>query len=365
MTIAAAPPESAWQIGNIPNPPYPVHRASPLAVAEVERELIAWAWQYRLITSQEAELQFRRAGFADLAVRVYPCADDPTVHAKWIAWLFFFDDYFDDRPRSDTAADSGESADAAAGIARFLPVGRGAPAEPRSVLTAALLNLWPGMASRMSEHLKARFRRHADAYSRTYARPIALARDTDPPDLSAYVALRRDSGAVETCLDLIECRSDARLSSRDAGSAQLEAIRTAANDIICWTNDIASLRKEASHGELNNIVAVIRGATGMGWPAAVEIACRMVDARTREFDELCQTWLDGATTTERPAFVDGVRSWIAGSYSWHARSARYASGSVDSSGADRGRPEGSPRSAHNCPRRTRPPSRDALVRLAD
>jgi hypothetical protein len=271
-----------------------------------------------------AEEQFRKARFGYFASLVYPQARDLAVYAKWIAWLFLFDDRFDEDEGRDPAALAGERADAAEGIARFLPPGHLPPATPRSALTAALVDLWPELATTMPDDLQERFRRHADVYGASYARPIARARHTSAPELSAYITLRRDSGAVETCLDLVEREPAACLPPAVARSEQVAELRRTANDIICWTNDIASLAKEMRLGELNNIVAVLRGATDMGWHAAVEIAARMIDVRTQEFDEHCGTWLDGATAGPRAAFADGVKDWIAGSFAWHYQSARYA-----------------------------------------
>ncbi|WP_420838681.1 terpene synthase family protein, partial [Crossiella equi] len=129
---------------------------------------------------------------------------------------------------------------------------------------------------------------------------------------------------VETCVDLLERRPAAYLPPERALSENLLALREAANDIICWSNDVMSLAKEVQHGELNNLVAVLRDSTGLGWQAALEVATEMVGARTREFERLKSELVPPGDPLGFGAFVEGTELWIAGSLDWHRSSPRYA-----------------------------------------
>ncbi|HEY5832512.1 terpene synthase family protein [Streptomyces sp.] len=292
-----------------------------LDIAEVEDQLAEWAQSHGLLTDSAARSRFSRAQFGQLASLVYPEAGDLISYAKWIAWLFLFDDYFDEHPDGLTPRDEGLSE----GVSAFMPLPDGHhPPQPASIHIAALSELWEELSPTMPVPLQTRFRRHVDEYVRSYDTTVAASRNTKAPELSVYIRLRRSSGAVDTCLDLIERQPGAYLTPAEAGSPVLLALREAANDVICWTNDITSVHKEAQHGELNNLVTVMRHSLGIGWPAAFDITAQIVASRTREFQQLCcASWPDGPS----PAlvrFIEGVRLWISGSHLWHQQSSRYA-----------------------------------------
>jgi Terpene synthase family 2, C-terminal metal binding len=327
MTTAQAMPLWDRAAAGTVRCPYPVRLGNTSQATAVELELAVWVRKHELVADEEAEAWFAKARFGYFASLVYPHVPDLPVYAKWIAWLFLFDDYFDENRGLTAVRPGDEPVDASRGLSRYLPIGHDLPAEPGSALEAALVDLWPELSWTMSPALADRFRRHADAYCASYATPLACARNESAPELSQYVALRRDSGAVETCLDLVERGARTKLPPSVALSPQTRALRRAANDVICWTNDLASLAKEVESGELNNLVAVLRDATGMDWRSAEEVACRMVDSRTREFAELCEHWTAGPHPQARAAFAEGVADWIAGSFQWHCLSPRYV-GSV-------------------------------------
>ncbi|WP_086788719.1 terpene synthase family protein, partial [Crossiella equi] len=285
--------------------------------ATVEEQLLDWALSSGLLPDERVERRFRNARFGECAALCYPDATDLLVYAKWMTWLFVADDEFDENRAPEHGGID-------RGVLGYLPLD-GAPAwEPTSAVTAALVELWREIAAPMPRPLQERFREHTEEYCRSYAEPLAKARTGQAPHLQDYVDLRRRSGAVETCVDLIERQPQAYLHPVLATAPAVTALRLAANDVICWTNDVLSVGKEVSHGELNNLVAVLQGGSGMNWPAAVSSAAAMTSARTKEFDELAE-----ALMTEHPepavrAFVDGIKVWISGSLVWHLDSPRYA-----------------------------------------
>jgi len=124
-------------------------------------------------------------------------------------------------------------------------------------------------------------------------------------------------------MDLIERQQGASVLATPETVSVIHALRTAANDVICWTNDVASVDKEAAHGELNNLVAVLRQESEAGWEEAEVLATRMVSARTREFDQIQRELLNVDPSPETAMFVAGLKHWIAGSLAWHLTSPRY------------------------------------------
>jgi hypothetical protein len=281
---------------------------------DVEVELQEWAGTSGLVVGESARRKFAGARFGDCAAYVYPDAPDLLVHAKWLAWLFVADDEFDENRAPEHGGID-------RGVLGYLPLDGPPTVTPTTAVTTALVDLWRELAPPMPLPLRERFRANAERYARTYGTDLARSRAGTAPDLASYIALRRSSGAVDTCVDLVERGPGAYLARP---SALVDRVRTAANDVICWSNDVLSVAKEVRHGELTNLVAVLRGATGMGWSTSTGIAAEMVSARTREFDSLRRELLDSDDSPNVRRFVDGLASWIAGSLEWHLTSPRYA-----------------------------------------
>ncbi|MFH8470211.1 hypothetical protein [Streptomyces sp. NPDC017991] len=310
MTIATIDPMRLWC-------PYDYRRNALVSVEDVELQLHAWAEKYGLLSDPVIAERFGGARFGECAALVYPDAPDLLVYAKWLTWLFIADDEFDENRAPTAGGIDG-------GVLDYLPLDGPALKIPTTPVTAALVDLWRELAPAMPRLLRERFRTHVDQYARSYGSALAQSRTDEAPDLGPYVALRRSSGAVETCMDLIERQPGAYLIPLIAGADPVLALRAAANDIICWTNDVLSIAKEIRHGEMNNLVAVLRGAIGMDWQAALEAATEMNAVRTREFDRNQRLLLASNEFFALSNFIDGLKLWISGSLRWHLGSPRYA-----------------------------------------
>ncbi|WP_331751438.1 hypothetical protein OG215_39675 (plasmid) [Streptomyces globisporus] len=231
--------------------------------------------------------------------------------------LFVADDEFDEN-RAPKAGGIDR------GILQFLPLSGKDCAEATTGVTRALVNLWPELSEPMPLPLRIHFRAHVENYARSYASDLARARTGSAPSFDGYLALRRSSGAVDSCLDLIERQPSVYLPHAIAGSPQILVLREAANDVIYWTNDVISLSKEIKHGEMNNLVAVIRQSVGMSWEAALQVATEMNSARIRDFDRQQREILRHFNELpELSEFISGVQAWISGSLNWHRNSPRY------------------------------------------
>ncbi|WP_331751375.1 hypothetical protein OG215_39390 (plasmid) [Streptomyces globisporus] len=289
-----------------------------VSVGAVEADLRSWADTYGLLRNPSLAARFDAARFGECAAFVYPDVPDLLVYAKWLAWLFVADDEFDENRAPEVGGIDG-------GILQFLPLSGKDCVEGTTGVTRALADLWPELCETMPLPLRIRFRAHADDYARSYATDLARARTGLAPPFDEYLALRRSSGAVDSCLDLIERQPSAYLTPAISGSPRILALREAANDVICWTNDVISLKKEMKHGEMNNLVAVIRQSVGMSWDAALQVATEMNSSRIRDFDrqqqEILQYFNDVPGLLE---FIHGMQGWISGSLNWHRNSPRYA-----------------------------------------
>jgi hypothetical protein len=105
--------------------------------------------------------------------------------------------------------------------------------------------------------------------------------------------------------------------------------RAAANDVLSWTNDIFSLRKELSRGdelmrlETENLVAFLRRAHHGPWAEAMLRAADMIAARTHVFRQTTRRLLGGPQTPAVTCCVTGLEDWIAGNLRWSQGCGRY------------------------------------------
>jgi hypothetical protein len=318
------------------------HLVSPYA-GVLEEHLHGWVRRHGLVRSEAAARRFDAARFGYFAACVYPTAPNPAPAAEWVTWLFMFDDQFDDGPlgrRPD------EVAGLLSGLRAVLPVDL-RPVSPPAGLAAALAGIWAAVAPAMTPAWRRRFVRHAGAYLDSYRQEAVNRRHGRPPDLPAYIELRRATGAVPTCLDMIEVAAGFSLPPALAGSHGYRALALAANDIICWTNDILSVDKELARGEVNNLVLVLRHATGRSLPASVRCAVDMLAGRWRDFLAAAAALpLAPDDGPELAYCVAAMKQWIAGSLHWHQSSARY-------------------REVHRTVGQQRPDYLDDLVRVGD
>lgn len=297
--------------------PYKARINTFVSVVDIENRLFEWAVGADLLGTPGLRSRFQQARFGECAAYVYPDAPDLLIYAKWCAWLFIADDEFDEnRAPQEGGIDKG--------VLGFLPLDGAPSTEPASAVTRALVELWAEISREMSAELRDRFRHHVDQYCRSYGNEVARARTGTAPSLAAYIDLRRNSGAVETCIDLIERQKAAAVAVTPETDPMITMLRTATNDVVCWSNDVASVSKEVGHGELNNLVAVLRQETDSDWKKAEVLAARMASTRTRDFDALQRNLLSIDRSPETAMFVEGLKHWIAGSLAWHLTSPRYA-----------------------------------------
>ncbi|WP_394840426.1 terpene synthase family protein [Pendulispora rubella] len=289
----------------------------------MEEHLLAWVKAFDLAPNAHALARFRRARLGELAARTYPSVADITRNSEWLSLLFLVDERFCNR---DNTPDRHEIVSTNDELLRMLPMHLGPTPAPHTGLAAALAGWWRDVGPAMSLGWRLRFVGHAEQCFRTYEQDLANERYGIPPPLRTYVEFRRQSGAAETALDLIEFAEGAELPEQTAHCPQVHALRTATNDIVCWTHDLLFVAKERARGRMNNLVAVLWQAWGGSWQDSAERAAGMIAARYRDFaiaeDSLCRR-LDAVEWEHVERAVRGYRNWISGSHEWHLRSPRY------------------------------------------
>lgn len=332
-------------------------------VTGAETEAIRWAQRMRVVTSPPALERFRRTRPARLAARAYPDVGAETlqVTADWASWLFMFDD------QGDEGSVGRRPGEWEARMVPFAAVLAGLPADDTwPPLAFALDDLLRRTEDGMPATWRLRFRRHIGEYLVTYTLEARNRARKAPFGVREYIQHRRDSGAMRMVFDLAEFATRTEIPAAWYDSREYEDLALAANDVVCWTNDIVSLPKETARGDTHNLPMVIHFAASDSLQQALDRTAEMTRARVRTYLGAEQVMrhllevseLDARTRRGVTACIDTFRSWMRGNSDWSAETARYHEIHLGEPGAepdyietilDPAQPEQAPVSAHWSP----------------
>ena len=296
-------------------------RRNPHAVAAVGH-VNTWVAQQHLVVRDAARKRFERADFGTFAALVYPTADATRLNlaADWFAWFFHLDDQL------DGGAVGRAPEQLAALMTTILDVVSDRPVAPDSpAIVRALADLWRRTTPVTGRIWRRRFIDHA--------RRCALAalweadnrvRRVVPAD-AEYVAARRHTGAIYPCMDLIEIVERTELPDEIHTSDLFTRTLDAACDVVCWTNDVFSVDKEAALGEYHNLVFLHEHWDETNRATALATTTARIVARLREFmtlqPQVLDRWPDHVN--ELSGYLAGMRSWMRGNLDWSAETRRY------------------------------------------
>ena len=308
-----------------------------------------WVRQARLIGRPSARKRFERARFAWFAGVVYPTADAPRLElmADWFAWLFLVDDQFDDGRigrdpkladvmlsdlravlRGNVPTDNGPADNGPAdnGPKENGAVAKGAVAKGAAIPAAAsLADLWRRTIPGTTTPWRRRFAAHLEECLRTAVTwEMANRIGGLLPEENEYIEKRRHTGAIYVCMDLIEVVEHLDIPRLLYFGPAFTAVLNAACNVVCWTNDVYSLEKERSLGEVHNLVYLVERHRRLSRDEALSRVCAAIDEETRRY--LAR---EAELLASHPARDDlrrctaGMRSWMRGNLDWSSRTQRY------------------------------------------
>jgi hypothetical protein len=306
--------------------PYQSHVSPHVQHARVH--LGGWVRDSGLIRGSAARARFERADFAWFAGTVYPRAgaEQLALMAEWFAWLFLVDDQLDD---GALGTDDARAQQMRAEMRALLGPGD-YPDPGGSPVLAALADLWRRTRVSAGAGWCDRFAGHLDE-----CLGVAVTWEIHNrvhgiiPDPETYVRNRRHTGAIYVCMDLIEIVEGVEVCPAIHSSPEFSSALDAACNVVCWTNDVYSLAKERSLGEVHNLVCVIASHRGLPLPSATRQVCAAIAAESARYLALEQRLLRAYPQVPalRPV-VAGMQTWISGNNAWSRRTHRYAAASA-------------------------------------
>ncbi|MFD4833572.1 terpene synthase family protein [Streptomyces uncialis] len=267
-----------------------------------------------------------------LAAYCHPDAteDDLTLSAKWMAWLFLLDDRIDE-------SDLGRDADLLEEHLRDLQAtALGTRTSATRPMSRALEQIIMEASAGMGDVWQVRFRRHVSDYLSACVWQAAHRQAAQIPRSDTFPYWRRAFGAIVPTFDLVERTNGGALPSCVYYSRPYQDLLDAAADLVCWTNDLMTVDKEAAHGDLHNLVLVTagdrpqdRGAAAAEVSAACERRVRTYTAACRELTALTATLgLAESVQTHADRCAASLRVWVRGHLEWGLRTPRYHPGSA-------------------------------------
>ncbi|MGV9778375.1 terpene synthase family protein [Streptosporangium sp. NPDC003464] len=261
------------------------------SVDRIETALAEWSWEMGLETPA-------RAGFERMAGRAFAGfgMDSALLFAKWLTWLFHFDDEWDEKPAGHAAEIVGAAFARLGRLARVtppqpreaVPAREGetvaaregdavparereavaAPAEGTAPVEAAFQDLWRITAGRMSARWRERFAQGLREQGAACRAEADNRRAGRVPSAGEYPALRRGT-AGPYLFDLVEPCLGVEVPARLRESPTWRTLVESCNDVTAWCNDVASYPKERANGDVHNYVTVAAAAFGLPDSGAV------------------------------------------------------------------------------------------------
>jgi Terpene synthase family 2, C-terminal metal binding len=233
--------------------PFPA-RVSPDLDGVRERTL-RWAHRFGLVTGPVDEDRFRSWDIAGLMARWAPLATgtalDLTVDGTNA--LTLLDDQFD----GQLACQPAEVARVCATFRDVLCAVPGTVPPGAGPLAHAWADVWARNCAGRSVYWRAR----ETVYWRWYLEAcVEETRDRargEVPTSDAYLAQRRKSGIVYPMIGMTEAAYGFEVSRRAYGTHPLPRMVEVAVDVVNSTNDVYSLEKEVSRGDVHNLVLVL------------------------------------------------------------------------------------------------------------
>lgn len=282
--------------------------------ADVERESIIWAGSHGLIRSADVR-RFYKLQYGILMGRAYPqaCRDALQVIADWNTWLFLLDDQCDE-------AGIGKQPEALSRLHRgFLEILHGAaPGAQATPAAYALADLRRRLAQLAQPGWLDSFIRQVERYFAANIWEASNRLQRKMPTSADYFQHRPWTGGLDMYFHFIALAQ--RKPALYRQSYALQRLAQHANNVVCWSNDIFSLEKEARSGDVHNLVLILQHESRLTLQSAVDLVAARHNQEIHSF-----LALDSSVPSDIDArwFVDGLRCWMRANMDWSAATLRY------------------------------------------
>lgn len=288
----------------------------------VERTTIEWADRFQLLEDPHVRRRLGGVRVGWLVSHAYPNAsrEDLQLMTDWTTWLFLQDDQCDENGIGKQPEQLGII------HARSLEILRGAqPSANDRVLSHALLNLRQRMEQYGMQGWMPRFiatfenSLNASVWEATNRQRKVI------PDVATYIRYRAFTGGLYTHIVLQELTEHLQLPATIREHPTIVQLTRMAVNVVCWANDLFSLMKEITQGDVHNLVLSLQHKHQLSLQEAVDRAAALHDTEVRAFIELTLRVpsFGMEVDVELKRYIAILRSWMRGNLDWSYMSGRY------------------------------------------
>ncbi|MGH8559481.1 MAG: terpene synthase family protein [Methylococcales bacterium] len=286
--------------------------------------------RFQLVENDQAFERIRLSKFGWLAARAYPNAplDRLQIVSDWNTWLFILDDRCDE-------CGLGKHPDRLSALhSRCLETLLGKEPEPvDQPLVYALHDIYRRLQPFASLVWLTRFTQSASEYFEATLWEAKNRFHKRWPDMACYVRMRPHTGGLHTDIEFIEITEQINLSCIVRTHPRLKQLIVITNNVVCWSNDIISLKKEQAHDDMHNLVLIRQQESGIGLQESLNQVKRLIDHQIQRFLILEKRLpvFGGEIDQDVARFVAVLRSWMRGNLDWAYESGRYSTQTADKS----------------------------------
>jgi 5-epi-alpha-selinene synthase len=283
-----------------------------------------WARSFNLVTDESAWQFWRVAQLHELIARTYPHAslESLKITCDFMWWIFIFDD------QCEEAGTSKQPELLEPEHARLVDISKGASLTDFD--TPAALS-WGDIQQRLHQfqHCTSEWRltwaKNMEDYFQGVRWEALNHSQGITPDLANYMKIRVFSIGSYPCYDLIRIVDRIALGPEVTEHPIVKRLELAVTYVICWSNDILSLKKDVRQGKTHNLALVLQSEYQISLQEAVERAASLHDAEVRTFIELSSQLPSFGTQIDATLqrYLSGLRSWLCGHLDWAQESGRY------------------------------------------
>jgi hypothetical protein len=299
------------------------------AVEELIEHTIEWTTARGLLPDEPGAVAKARS-HGMLAARCYPAApfDRLAIISDFINWLL------SDDACENLSLDGAPPREIHRFLSRIYTV-IGVPdvqlqnGDSRDELfTQALRDIWSRITRASTPQWRRRFASHVRNYIEGCVWEAANRQVEQVPSRAVYLSMRSYTSGMYLFWDLIELTGDFLLPDTVVENPLVVELARAANMVVALSNDIFSLHKESSSGDIHNIVIVLQQEEALTREEACLRAAGLHDAQVRHYCALEKLLPSFGSEIDRDLarYCEGMRVWMRANDDWSRATPRYNPG---------------------------------------
>jgi hypothetical protein len=189
----------------------------------------------------------------------------------------------------------------------------------------ALGDIWKRITRSTASEWRKRFVRHVGNYIDGCVWEANNRKIAQIPSRAVFLSMRSYTSTIYQFWDFIEFADGLLLPDTVLDNPMVVELARTGNLIVSLANDIFSLHKETSSGDIHNLVIVLQQEEALTREEACLRTIDLHDAQVRHFCTLEGLLPSFGTRIDQDLahYLDGMRIWISATYDWSSVTPRY------------------------------------------